>query len=204
MSFPGSGRRPRKIRRNIILRREKANRMKRKYASVLLTVILCLFFSACGNSERSDAGSTENVLQSADGKYELTVPMGWEDVTKESDGNVLLSIQKNSVDYMAMTAEETSLELEDYTVKVAEELKRNMVTDGKVTVGQPDVFPVGENRGCRIVLFNKVDDAVICSNIYCIEMEGRYIQINCVYIKSIQPEMSREYDEMVRTLRPAG
>lgn len=172
--------------------------MRRKYAGILLALLLCLSFGSC--SEKEAVAATEQVFQTSDGAFRITAPLDWKDVTDETDEASVLSLQKNSVTYAALAVNDAAGSLREYTEMVGGELKRGMKTKGTVTASEPEPFETSRYQGFKLVVRNQVEDVELCSNVYCLEAEERFIQLNCVYVNSIQPEMSQEYDAMVQTL----
>lgn len=171
--------------------------MNHKIFSIALLLLLCLSFAACGNEA---AEPTEKTVVSSDGTYQLTVPADWEAVTEQSGKSATLSIQKNSVNYLALGSENDKGDLKNYSIHVTQKIKKSLQTKGKIKATSPQPFQAGKYQGYKTTIINVVEDAVLCSNIYCIKAEKQFVQINGVYVSSIQKEMSEEYDKIVQSL----
>ncbi|MEG2323795.1 MAG: hypothetical protein RSA73_03155 [Anaerovoracaceae bacterium] len=175
--------------------------MKKRLMCLILIFTFSFVFTACGEGEVSQASPIGGkTFTSADDKYELKATNEWTEMSQEASTGATLAIQKNSINYIALADEAKGNVLKKYANQVAKKISDGFETDGKVVISKAKEISVKGNKGYKVTITNDVKDAKLCSNIYSVEIGDRWVQINCVYVKTIQPEMDKVYDDIIQTL----
>lgn len=177
---------------------------------------MCLSFAACSAAEENEdakeaataseatlAPAKEKVFQTSDERFELTADENWTDAEKLLEiEDATLSISKNAEGYIALISESRynfSDKLSGYNKMVKKHMENNI--DQEET-GETEKIKLGKYDAYKTIITGQVDGVAQTYQIYCTEINDRYIQLICWSLDSSGSELSKEFDKIAQTLSP--
>ncbi|MCQ4637772.1 hypothetical protein NE619_13640 [Anaerovorax odorimutans] len=189
--------------------------MKKSFLCLSLILMMCLSFAACGTSqskekadetaalETTQAPVKEKVFKTSDERFQITANEDWSDAKDVLDiEDATLSIAKNAEGYIALISENKynfSEKLSGYNKMVVKNMGKN-IDEEKTSKSQE--MKLGSYNAYKTMIAGKIDDVDQVYQIYCAEINDRYVQLVCWSLEGNQKKLTEEFDKIAQTLSP--
>ncbi len=189
--------------------------MKKSFLCLSLMLIICLSLAACGSSqtkgapdkaeatETTQAPAKEKVFETSDERFQITADEDWsdaKDVLKIEDAT--LSISKGTEGYIALISESKynfSNELSGYNKLVVKHMEKS-IDDEKTSESQ--TMKLGKYDAYKTTISGNVEDVAMTYQIYCTEIEDRFIQLTCWSLDGSEKKLAPKFEKIAQTLSP--
>lgn len=190
--------------------------MKKSFLCLSLMLVICLSLAACGSpqtggetdktaaTETTQAPAKEKVFETSDGRFQITADEDWSDaknILKIEDA--ALSISKGTEGYIALISESKynfSEKLSGYNKLVVKHMEKSIDDEN---TSEPQELKLGKYDAYKTTISGKVEDVAMVYQIYCAEIDDRYIQLICWSLDGSQKKLAEEFDKIAQTLSPA-